>query len=272
MPNHSFPLSGPIKLDVRLAHGSVTVETADHLTEASVRLEPGKHGNELLDQTAVELRGDTLVVYAPRQGGIFDLAMFGGWRGKGGMDGMDVHVVVPTDTPVKISTFTAAIRIPGDVGSADLAFGAAEAAVRHVAGDLRLRFGSGTVKAVEVSGSVQLRSGSGDAEFGVIGGALTAGCGSGNVAARVVHGAVRARCGSGSSRFGEVHGNVDLASGAGAFEIGLPEGVTAELNVMTGSGRVHSELPIDDAPKSAANPIRIRARTGSGDVRLFRAA
>lgn len=270
MPTHTFPLTGPIKLDVRVAHGSVTVETAEHLTEASVRLEPGKHGTEVLDQTAVELRGDTLVVHAPRQGGIFDLAMFGGWRGKGG--GLDIHVVVPTDTPVKISTFTAAIRIPGDVGSTDLAFGAAEAMVRHVTGDLRLRFGSGSAKAVEVTGSVQLRSGSGDSEFGTIGGAMTSGCGSGNLHARVVHGEIRARCGSGGAWIGEVHGDVDVVSGSGNFEIGLPEGITAQLNVTTGSGRVRSDLPIDDAPNSDAEPIRIRARTGSGDVRLFRAA
>jgi hypothetical protein len=269
MPNHSFPLAGPIKLDVRLAHGSVVVETADHLTEASVRLEPGKHGAELLDQTAVELRGDTLVVHAPRQGGIFDLAMFGGSRGKAGLD---IHVVVPTDTPVKISTFTAPIRIPGDVGSTDLAFGSAQASVRRVAGDLRMRFGSGSAKAVEVTGSVQIRSGSGDAEFGTIGGAMTSGCGSGTLHARVVQGEVRARLGSGGAWIGEVHGDVDLVSGSGDFQIGLPAGISAELNVTTGSGQVRSDLPIEDAPRSSTPPIRIRARTGSGDVRLFRAA
>jgi hypothetical protein len=269
MPLHSFPLSGPISLDVRLAHGSVTIETADHLTEASVRLEAGKNAGDLLEQTAVELRGDTLVVHAPRQGGIFDLAKFGGLRGKAGLE---LHVVVPTDTPVKISTFTAPIRIAGDIGSADLAFGAAEAVVRRVGGDLRVRFGSGTAKVVEVTGSVQLRSGAGDAEFGEIGGALSSGCGSGNIQARVVHGVVHARCGSGNARLGAVHGDVDLASGSGGLEIGLPAGVSAELNVTTGSGRVRSELPIDDAPTSSAKPIHIKARTGSGDVRLFRAA
>jgi hypothetical protein len=268
MPLHSFPLTGPIKLDVRLAHGSVTVETADHLTEATVRLEPHKNAGDLLEQTAVELRGDTIVVHAPRQGGIFDFAKFGG-RGKAGLD---VHVVVPTDTPVKISTFTAPIRIPGDVGSADIAFGAAEAVVRRVAGDLRMRFGSGTAKVVEVTGSVQVRSGSGDAEFGEVGGALSSGCGSGNLRARIVHGAVHARCGSGAARLEAVHDDVDVASGSGGLEIGLPAGVSAELNVTTGSGRVSSDLPVEDAPRSAAKPIHIRARTGSGDVRLFRAA
>jgi hypothetical protein len=269
MPDYSFPLAGAIKLDVRLGHGSITVETADSLTEASVRIDPGKHGSELLDQTAVEMRGSTLVVYAPRQGGIFDFAVFGGWRAKASLD---VHVVVPTGTPVKISTFTAAIRIPGEVGSTDLAWGAAEAVVRQVDGDLRLRFGSGSVQAVQVSGSVHIRSGAGDAQLGEVGGQLQSGCGSGNLQVRVAHGMVRARAGSGNARLGAVHGDVDLVSGSGALEIGLPEGVSAQLSVTSGSGRVHSELPIEDAPNASAKSIRIHARTGSGDVRLFRAA
>src|SRR6266550_3532103 len=170
----AFPLSGRINLQLRIAHGAVTIDTEDDLTEATVHIEADKHSAELLAQTTVELRGSTLVVSAPRQGGIFDLPVFGGWRAG---RGLDVHVVIPSGTAVKISTFTAPIRIIGRVGDADLAFGSAEAAVRHVDGDLRLRYGSGKAKAVEVSGSVQLRSGSGDAQFGEIGGDLTAGCG-----------------------------------------------------------------------------------------------
>lgn len=272
MTTKKFPLSGPINLEVRVAHGSVKVETADDLAEATVRIEPGKHGAELLEETTIEMRGPTLTIAAPRQGGIFDLPlpMFGSWRGK--RAALDVHVMVPTGTAVKISTFTAAIWIPGRVGGADLSFGAAEAAVRDVDGDLRLRFGSGTAKAVHVHGSVELRSGSGDAQFGRIDGGLTAGCGNGNLHVRVVQGAVRARCGSGEAKLGEVHGDVDLAAGSGPMEIGLPAGVTARLDVATGSGEVRSELPIDEQQRADGPSITLRARTGSGDVRLFRAA
>jgi hypothetical protein len=269
MPTHTFPLDGPINLHVRIAHGSVTVEPEDDLSDASVSLDPGKHGGDLLDQTAVELRGHTLSVTGPRQGGIFDLPLFGSRRGN---RGLDIRIVVPSGTAVKISTFTAPIRILGRVGGADLAFGSAEAAVRHVDGDLLLRYGSGSAKAVEVSGSVQLRSGSGNAQFGAITGSLNSVCGSGDLSARIVHGAVRSRLGSGSAHLGEVHGDVDIASGAGGFEIGLPTGVTAHLDVNTGSGQVRSELPIEARPASADGAITLRARTGSGNVRLFRAA
>jgi hypothetical protein len=268
MPTHNVPLDGPINLEVRIGHGSVTVETEDAPSEATVTFAAGKQAGDLLDQTTVEMRGRTLVVNSPRQGGIFDLPVFGRRAGRG----LDVRIVVPTGTAVKISTFTAPIWIPGTIGAADLSFGAAEAAVRHIDGDLRLRFGTGSAKAVEVTGSVQVRSGSGNATFGEIGGGLVSGCGSGDLDVRIVHGSVRSRCGSGTARLGEVHGDVDLASGSGGLEIGLPAGVTARLDVHTGSGQVRSELPIEGEPKSAKNAITLRARTGSGDVRLFRAA
>ena len=265
----SFPISGPLSLQVRIAHGAVTVETEDGLAEATVHIETDKHGAELLAQTAVEVRGSALAIVAPRQGGIFDLALFGGKRAG---RGLDVRVVVPTGTDVKIATFTAPIRIPGRVGDADLVFGSGEAAVREVDGDLRLRFGSGTAKAVEVKGSVQLRSGSGDAQLGEVHGDLSCGCGSGDLQVRRVHGAVRSRCGSGNARLDAVHGDVDVTSGSGGLEIGLPTGVSARLDVHTGSGRVHSDLPIEDTPREATSKITVKARTGSGDVRLFRAA
>jgi hypothetical protein len=268
MPTHTFPLDGPINLLVRIGHGSVTVETEDDLTEAQVVINAGKHDAELLAQTAVTMSGHTLTVAAPRQGGIFDLPVFGRRANRG----LEVRVLVPTGTAVKISTFTAPIWITAAVGGADLAFATGEAAVRHVEGDLRLRFGNGTAKAVEVTGSVQVRSGSGSANFGTIGGGLTAGCGSGDLEVHVVHGPVRSRCGSGAAVLHEVHGDVDVASGSGGLEIGLPSGLTAKLDLHTGSGRVRSELPIEDQPKVAEGSIILRARTGSGDVRLFRAA
>ncbi|HVU90759.1 MAG TPA: DUF4097 family beta strand repeat-containing protein [Jatrophihabitans sp.] len=268
MPTSTFPLTGPIELVVRIGHGSVSVDTADGLTEAKVVVDPGKHAGELLAQTTIELTGRTLLVSAPRQGGLFDLPVFGRRAGRS----LDVHIRVPTGTPVRISTFTAPITISGPVGGADLAWGAADVAVRDVDGDLRMRYGNGTAKAVRVTGSVQLRAGSGSAQFGEIGSGLSAGCGSGDLRARVVRGGVRSRSGSGTIELGEVHGDVDVVSGSGDVAIGLPAGVSAKLDVQTGSGRVDSELPIEDRPQPKAETIRLRARTGHGNVRLFRAA
>ena len=268
MTTRTFPLDGPIELSVRIGHGAVFVDTDDDLREATVRLEAGKSAGDLLAQTSVELEGRVLTVSAPRPGGLFDLPVFG----RRSQRSLQVHVRVPSGTPVKISTFTAPITVTGRVGRTDLAFGSADVAVRHVDGDLRLRYGNGSAKAVQVTGSVQLRAGSGSAVFGEIGAGLSAGCGSGDLQARVVHGAVHSRSGSGAVTLGEVHGDVDVASGSGDVTIGLPAGRPVRLDVHTGNGRVDSELPIEDRPRSTGPSIRLRARTGAGIVRLLRAA
>jgi hypothetical protein len=87
----------------------------------------------------------------------------------------------------------------------------------------------------------------------------------------VVRGAVRSRAGSGSVRVGAAHGDVDLTFGSGPITVGVPEGVAAHVDVTSGSGQVHSELPVEQAPRTSDRSISVRARTGSGEVRLRRA-
>jgi hypothetical protein len=99
---------------------------------------------------------------------------------------------------------------------------------------------------------------------------VQSGFGSGNLAVSSCRGTVRARAGSGDARVGAAWGDVDFTAGSGQVSVGLPEGVSARLDVTSGSGRVHSELPIEDQAASS-KAITIRARTGSGDIRLFRA-
>lgn len=269
MTDHTFPVTGPILLTGRIGHGSFTVHERDGITEATVALTPhGKAAAQLIERAAVELRGQTLVVELPRQGGIFDLPLFGG-RGR---DGVAVTVTVPSGTAVTISSFTAPVTVDGRSGPADIGTGSADVVLDHVDGDLRLRFGSGSGRVECVSGSVQARTGSGDLVLGEVGGSLTSACGSGRLDVGEARGPVRFRTGSGGVLLRAVHADVDLASGSGELAVGLPAGQPARVEVTTGSGRVATELPIEDAPAGRGTPITVRARTGSGDVRLFRAA
>jgi Putative adhesin len=270
MTTKTFPLDGRINLHGRVGYGSFTVTQQDDLTEATVTLAPRSKNSDLLENTVVEMNGRTLSVQTPRQGGLFDLGLLGG---RSRREVIDITVTVPSGTAVKISAVSADITVTGRSGSADIASGASTISLGDIDGDLRLRYGSGTARVGNVSGSVEARYGSGDASFGDIGGALSSGCGSGNLEVTSVRGAVRSRAGSGTASLGAVYSDVDLARGSGAIAIGLPAGLPARLDVMTGSGRVNSELPIDDAPTATRlDPITVRARTGSGNVRLFRAA
>jgi hypothetical protein len=267
MTTRTFPVNSPIDLVGRIGHGSFRVDARDGLTEATVEL---SGETATLDRTTVELRGSTLVVSLPRQGGIFDMSFLG--RGARGRDALDVVVTVPTGTPVKVSTYTADITTTGRVGSADLASGVATIKVEDVDGDLRLRVGSGSTDVRFVRGSVQSRAGSGSGRFGEVGGELSSACGSGDITVELAHGRVRTRAGSGDAVIHAAHGDVDFVSGSGNVTLGLPAGRSARLDVTTGSGRVESEMPVESKATSDGPPVQVRIRTGSGDVRLVRAA
>jgi hypothetical protein len=264
---HTFPLTGPINLLVKLGHGSVTVNAVDDLDTARVQLATPHPNSKLLEQFTVEMRGPTLAVVGPRQGGIAD--MIGGWLRD--RDGVLAEIDVPSGTALKINTASADIVVHGRSGGADVATGSAEIDLDTVDGDVRVRCGSSGVQIGTVVGDAVVRNGSGDLHIDQLRGGLHAGFGSGNLEVGSARGSVRSRTGSGDAHIGAAYGDVDLSSGSGRMSVGLPAGVSARLDVNSGSGRVESDLPIDDAPTSKA-AITVRARTGSGDIRLFRAS
>ncbi|HEX4364924.1 MAG TPA: hypothetical protein VHZ75_10280 [Solirubrobacteraceae bacterium] len=266
----TFPLTGPINLAVRIGRGSLTVRTADALQAATVELAASPGAKGFADEFTVQLVGPTLTVAAPREGGLADIVSI--WRQRS-RDGVSVTVTVPTGTALKLVTSNAPIAVIGRCGGADVATGSGTIVLDHVDGDLLLRYGSGGSQVDRVAGSVILHAGSGDARFGVIEGSLKHGCGRGLLDVGEVHGSVRSRNGAGSARLAMVHGDVDVASGAGPLSVGLPAGTAAHVNATTGSGRVHSDLPVQARPAPATlKRISVRARTGSGDIELFRAS
>lgn len=262
----TLALDGPIDLLGRLGHGSFTVDLRDDATEATVTLDGAA---QVVDQVTVELRGRTLVVSTPRSGGLFELPLLGNRRDRGAVD---VRVTVPSGTAVKITTHTGDIALLGRCGDADLSSGSAAITADEVDGDLRLRYGSGSARIGRVRGAVQRRSGSGDASFAEVAGELTSVCGSGDLTVETARGAVHSRTGSGAAVVGAAFGDVDMASGSGPLTVGVPTGTSVRLDVTSGSGQVHSDLPIDAAPATATHAISVRARTGSGDVRFVSAA
>jgi hypothetical protein len=266
MIDKNFPVTGPINLVVRVGHGSVVVTARDDAQEAVVRLTPRVSDSDIAERTSIEFHGGTLTLMAPRQGGLSDL--FGRRRDR---DCVDVEIELPARSPMKITTATADIRVIGRSGDADLVTGSAGIDVDRVEGSLRLRSGSATSRVAAVSGDVVSRFGSGSVTLGDVGGSIQSGFGSGDLAVETAHGSVRSRAGSGDAHIGAAWGDVDFTAGSGQVSVGLPEGVSARLDVTSGSGRVRSELPIEDSPRPGKKSITVRARTGSGEIRLFRA-
>jgi hypothetical protein len=266
MTTTTFAMKEPITVLARIGHGSLRVTAVDDLTEATVTLTARNDSSEALGRTTVELNGATLQIAGPRQGGIFDV--FSGHK----HDAVDVEVTVPSGTALKISSFTADLTVSGRCGAADLASAVAEVMAEYVDGDLRVRVGNGDCRVGRVSGSVHCRSGSGAVHLGEVGGAVSCASGSGRLDVGESHASVRFRTGSGGATLAAIHGSVDLATGSGELRVGVPTGIAARLDLTTGAGQVDSQLPITDRSSGTGRAITIRARTGSGDVHLFRAA
>jgi hypothetical protein len=267
--NYEFPLTGAINLDCRLGYGAISVHAVEDLSTATVALSARESGSDVAEKCVVEMQGRTLTVRGRKPPNtIFDMPVFLGRASP--RDALDADISVPAGTAMKISSYGADLIIDGRGGSADIASGATTIRIENVDGDLRVRFGSGPVQVSRVSGTVVLRYGSGEAHLGEIGGALDMACGSGSLDVQIAHGSVRARTGAGRASVGCAYGDVDLTSGSGGLEVGLPPGQNARLDVLTGGGQLQSELDVHDrAPGGEA--ITVRTRTGSGNVRLFRA-
>ena len=270
MTTTTFPLTRPIDLSCRVGYGSITVHAQDGIREAAVELTPRDPDSDVAERTRVDLRGTTLIVHAPKPRTVFDLPLFTGRTS--GRDALDVDITVPSGTHVKIASLGADVVVQGRCGSADVAGGSTSTQIDEVDGDLRLRYGSGPAHVERVTGSAMVKSGAGAATFGEVGGSLDMACGTGNLDIAIAHGSVRLRTGSGQASIGVAESDVELVSGSGGLSVGLRAGQSARLDVITGGGRLDSELPVEDAaPASTRRAITIRARTGSGDVRIFRA-
>lgn len=156
---------------------------------------------------------------------------------------------------------------------------------------VRAATGSGTIRTELVNGDVEAASGSGDLQLGRVTGRLRAHSGSGlievddlegdgarvatasgDVRLGVVRSDVRARTGSGRIIVSEAaSGRLDLVTGSGDVSVAVRPGVAAEIDLVSGSGQARSELDVADQPPEQAPPVRVRARTGSGDAVVGRA-
>lgn len=129
-----------------------------------------------------------------------------------------------------------------------------------------LRTGSASTEVSGVAAAVEASAGTGDTTLGDVAGEIQVRTGSGYVRTGHLHQGGRLRSGSGDLVVDATSGSLDLATGSGAVRIGISSGVLAELDVSSGSGRATSTLPTAAAPSGETESIRVRGRTGSGDV------
>jgi hypothetical protein len=273
-----FPVTGQLALRCEFRSGSLSIQARDQLAEARVTITPRDADLPVEQLFRVELIGDRLeVVEQPENGGSLWQSVLGGdlrsfTRDRlFGRTEVDIVVELPAGSAVRAAVSSAAVQATGRIGTTSIGAGSSDIRLELVDGELKLRGGSGTVTVHRVTGAASVKGGSGRIQIGESGGPLSLAVGSGEVEIGTAHGEVRSRSGSGTTAIALAEQSVDIASSSGPVTIGLRAGQQARLDVATGSGRLHTEMPVQDVrPEGAA--ITVRVRTGSGDVILRRAA
>jgi len=184
-----------------------------------------------------------------------------------------VTVRAPAGSRLTLRTGGGDITVTGRAGDTVTTTGSGDVRLGAVDGDIDVTTGSGQVDAGRVSGRTRARTGSGDLSLAGLGGPAEVRAGSGTVRLGGVRGDLRARAGSGDVTIADVEaGRLDLTTGSGDLRVGVHAGVTAELDVSSGSGRVRSDLDVSDRAPEGAPAVVVHGRTGSGDVLITRAA
>jgi hypothetical protein len=182
-----------------------------------------------------------------------------------------------------------AIRIGCPEGSSvSCSSGSSDLRVRGPIGDLEVKTGSGDVQAEVVHGSLRASSASGDVELEAVHGDANVSTASGDVSIREAHGALAVNVVSGDISVGSLHGGTALGSVSGDVEvralcagdlkvqsvsgdldIGVGPGLALWLDVSSVSGSTTSDLDLGETPAESGTPVELRARTVSGDIRVW---
>ena len=282
----TFETPGAVRLSVENEVGLIAV-TACRTGTTTVSLEPATPGaEELIERAAVECRptthGHVVAVKVSRRNGMRFVRR----------NAVTVRVEVPEGSEVKAMAGSADVEIMGPVGSADVSTSSGDVSTDDVAADVTAKSGSGDITLGAVGGDLRVHTASGDLRCSSVAGTAVFATASGDVEVGAASNRVEVKGTSGSIRLGELsqgarimnvsgdvrvlsvdRGTLHVRSVSGDVSVGVAEGVDLHVDVETMSGSVNSEIPLDDAPRSARRETRVdlSVRSVSGNVDIARA-
>jgi hypothetical protein len=255
MQDQTFPVTGPVRLELRVPHADVAIATGPADT-AFVAL--GGSGADDVRVTC-ERRGDSdvLTISAPQS------VLFKFRRP------LKVDVRLPEGSAAELQAAAGSISCTGSLG-----------AVRVETASAGVRIPRATsVDVVGVSGGVEVGEVAGDASVKTVSGSIDVVDARGRLVLRTVSGGITARGAGGDVEARSVSGSVDLRgvergvvrvdSVSGSATVGVRRGTAVWLDLDSAAGDVRSELgPSPDGPADGRPVLELRGRTVSGDLRV----
>jgi DUF4097 and DUF4098 domain-containing protein YvlB len=263
----TFPVAGPIRLELGVPAGNVVVEAGD-VSETVVELEPigGEESRAAVEETRIDLRDGVLVVDVPEPHGIRFFSR-----------SPEVHLAVrcPHDCDLEVRASSADVRASGRFASADVEAASGDVELSEVAGDARVKTASGDVELGAVDGTLRAEAASGDVDVERVAADARIRAASGDVTVGRADASLTIQTASGDQRVGSVStGEVTLRSAAGDIWVGIGKGSGVWLDVSSMSGDTTSELDVAGGPPADPEEgprVELRAQSMSGDIHVARA-
>lgn len=256
MPDYTFDTPQPVDLRIRATSGTVTVTAADTGTSTVEVIPLDDEARDLADRTLVRLDGNRLTVEMPEKMATFSLR-----RRR-----IAITVTVPSGSSLSTRTASAKISATGRYATATANTASGEVVLDKVDGDVEIHCASGDVT-IGSGRATRVHSASGRIRIDHATGDVDVHCASGRVQVGVAEASVNVKTASGDVTMEDARaGTVALNAASGDLHIGVRAGITAHLDLRSVSGRIRSELPVDDAPPEAGAALEIKARTTSGNV------
>lgn len=257
----AFDTPEPITADIAMTVGALQITATDR-AETTVEVRPADPAKDV----DVRVAEQTEVVYAnghlsvrTAQGTGLDRVL--------GRGAVDLVIALPEGSRVQARGSHAAIRCQGRLGPTGLTSSSGNITLERATGNTELSTSHGWIRAEEIDGRADVRTTSGTITLGTVTGDLTARSAHGAIAVDHALGSVAVRTTHGSARIGEtVRGSVDLESSFGELEVGIREGTAAWLDATSRRGVVRITLEAAEAPDTAEETVRVRARNDHGDV------
>jgi DUF4097 and DUF4098 domain-containing protein YvlB len=241
----AFTTPGPITAHIAAGSGSVRLiatERTDTVVEVRPRDESRTTDVRSAEQARVDYTNGRLTVEPAKSG-------FLGYR----MGAADIVVELPAHSRVRVAVASADVAAEGEFA------------------DFRLDSSSGRLDVQSVSGTAKISTASGDAAIADLNGDVKFQAASGSLSVDRLRGNATVTAASGSLTVATaVSGVVVAHTSSGDIEVGIPEGTAAQLDIMTGSGTLTNRMRPSDGPEPGDDTVRVRVRTGSGDVDIHR--
>ncbi|HTV13021.1 MAG TPA: DUF4097 family beta strand repeat-containing protein [Acidimicrobiales bacterium] len=293
MPTFGTP--APISVSVDISEGSAEIIASDRANTV-VEVRPSNPAKKIdvgaAEQTQVSYSDGVLTVKTPR-----NWRQYVVWSECGSVD---VKIELPSGSRLRGEvgvgnaflgpTRGSELRGTGILGECTFKVGAGDIQLSQ-AGPLQLRTGFGDITveravghsemttgcgAVHVSrieGAAVVKSSNGDVWVGEAKADLRATTANGKISVALARADVEAKTANGSVQINEVMGGtVHVHTAAGEVEVGVRRGVAALLDLEAPRGKVVNGLDASGPPKPGEASVEVRARTGFGDIRIFRAS